>query len=234
MELWSDQASREEFAAQVEFRTTLDFDCIDRKAEGTFYFPHKLFSLLEDEVFVDCGAFDGDTIADFVRETDGHFQRVIALEPDSITYPHLQKRVDGLSGQIRNRIQLNCKAVGRQEGKLTFDSTGTVLSKIGSGSNEVEVVALDSALASLDPTYIKFDVEGFEPEALMGASQILSRSRPILAVSVYHQQDHLWSIPLLLSSLVQTGYEFFLRPHGTEAWDLVCYAVPSERAKPYA
>ena len=103
-----------------------------------------------------------------------------------------------------------------------------MLSVGGSGSSVVSVVELDSALASFDPTFIKFDVEGFESEALMGASRLLSRTRPILAVSAYHEQSHLWSIPLLLSSLLPERYEFFLRPHGSESWDLVCYAIPAE------
>jgi hypothetical protein len=91
------------------------------------------------------------------------------------------------------------------------------------------VTDLDSALATVEPTYIKFDVEGFELEALMGAAQVLSRTRPILAVSSYHVQDHLWKVPLLLASLLQERYNFFLCPHGAESWDLVCYAIPEER-----
>jgi len=48
-------------------------------------------------------------------------------------------------------------------------------------------------------------------------------------VSVYHQQNHLWRIPLFLKTL-SPDYHFFLRPHNEEGWDLVCYAVPEERA----
>ena len=229
MQLWGDRSSREEFVAQVEFRTSLDFDLIDWTVDGKHYFPPGLFSLTENEVFVDCGAFDGDTVADFVQQTRGRFHQLIAFEPDTITYPRLEERVSELDEAVRERIQLNHKAIGRMPGMIRFDSTGTVLSKTGSGSCEVQVVDLDSALASFNPTYIKFDIEGFEPEALMGASHLLSRTRPIVAVSVYHQQDHLWRIPLLLSSMLPERYEFFLRPHDTESWDLVCYAIPAER-----
>jgi FkbM family methyltransferase len=233
MQLWGDKPSREEFVAQVEFRTSLDFDLIDWTVDGKHYFPPGLFSLTENEVFVDCGAFDGDTIADFVQLTKGRFQHFIAFEPDTVTYPRLEKRVSEFDNTVRERIQLNQKATGRMPGTILFDSTGTVLSKAGLGSCEVQVVDLDSALASFNPTFIKFDIEGFEPEALMGASHLLSRTRPILALSVYHLQDHLWRIPLLLSSMLPEQYEFFLRPHGTESWDLVCYAIPAERTAPH-
>ncbi len=230
MELWSDRFSRDEFVAQIAFRASLDFTFVSRSVGGKHYFPHDLFSLGNNEVFIDCGAFDGDTIADFVHETGGNFRLLVAFEPDAATYSRLQERISRLDGDVRLKIQSSQKAIGRQTGTIAFDSTGTMLSKIGSGVSKVDVIDLDSAIGHLNPTYIKFDIEGFEPEALMGASGLLSRTRPILALSVYHKQDHLWKIPLLLSSLLPERYEFFLRPHGAESWDLVCYAIPAERA----
>jgi FkbM family methyltransferase len=229
MQLWSDDFSREEFVSQVGFRISMDFDLISRTVTGRHYFPRNLFSLLTDEVFVDCGAFDGDTVADFVQESGGDFKLVKAFEPDPITFPNLQKRVKHLDEEIRARVHCTQEAVGRNPGSITFDATGTMLSVSGRGSTLVSEVNLDSALASLNPTFIKFDVEGFELDALAGAMGVLSRSRPILAVSAYHEQSHLWRVPLFLSSLVQERYQFFLRPHGSESWDLVCYAIPEER-----
>ena len=131
--------------------------------------------------------------------------------------------------EIREKIELRREATGRKPELSSIEATGTMMSTVGSGSSVIQVNDLDSALASIDPTYIKFDIEGFEPEALMGASHLLARTRPILALSIYHQQDHLWKIPLLLASLLGGEYQFFLRPHGPEAWDLVCYAIPAER-----
>lgn len=229
MLLWNDDNSKEEFVAQVEFRLSMNLDLISRSVAGKHYFPLDLFSLSEEEVFVDCGAFDGDTIEAFIEETEGRFQHIVAFEPDAVTYPRLQERILKFEDDVQKRIKINREAVGRKPGVISFDATGTMLSVVGSGSSVVPVAELDSALASLNPTYIKFDIEGFELEALMGASQLLFRSRPILAVSAYHEQSHLWRIPLLLSSLLPDRYEFFLRPHGSESWDLVCYAVPAER-----
>jgi FkbM family methyltransferase len=229
MQLWSDECSREEYVAQVGFRVSMDFALVNRKVGGTHYFPPDLISLSKDEVFVDCGAFDGDTIADFVQETAGLFQRLVAFEPDPLTYLKLQERVRDMEPELREKIELRQEATGRKPELSTIEATGTMMSAVGSGSSVIQVNDLDSALASIDPTYIKFDIEGFEPEALMGASRLLARTRPILALSIYHQQDHLWKIPLLLASLLGGGYQFFLRPHGAEAWDLVCYAIPAER-----
>jgi len=55
---------------------------------GVQYFPP--FSLGRNEVFVDCGAFDGDTIAQFRRATDDHFDQIIAFEPDPVNFAALK------------------------------------------------------------------------------------------------------------------------------------------------
>ncbi|MFM2378710.1 MAG: hypothetical protein RLZZ143_1288 [Cyanobacteriota bacterium] len=57
------------------------------------------------------------------------------------------------------------------------------------------------------------------------------KERHFLTVCAYHCQDHLWQIPLFLHSL-SSQYRFFLRPHGVEVWDLICYAVPVSRLNP--
>jgi hypothetical protein len=72
------------------------------------------------------------------------------------------------------------------------------------------------------------DIEGAEAGALRGAQTVLSRHRPILAVSAYHKVTDLWALPLLIESLVDR-YAFSLRPEKKAGWDLICYAVPRER-----
>jgi hypothetical protein len=93
---------------------------------------------------------------------------------------------------------------------------------------KVDCAPLDQILSAEVPTYIKLDIEGAEMDALKGAAGLIRQHKPVLAVSVYHQQDHLWRIPLYLKTLFP-GYQFFLRPHNEEAWDLICYAIPEER-----
>ena len=72
------------------------------------------------------------------------------------------------------------------------------------------------------------DIEGAEPETLNGSIRIIQKHSPVLAISVYHQFDHLWKLPLLIKSLSEQ-YSFFLRPYRLAHWDLVCYAIPTNR-----
>jgi len=101
---------------------------------------------------------------------------------------------------------------------------------VGSGGVVVDCVALDEALGDRRTTYIKMDIEGSELDAVTGAAGIIRTSQPVLAICVYHHQDHLWRIPAAVAGLADE-YRFYLRPHLLEVWDLVCYAVPVGRLK---
>ena len=92
----------------------------------------------------------------------------------------------------------------------------------------MESVPLDELLASASPTFIKMDIEGAEPNTLLGAAKIIADHAPVLAICLYHAQEHLWQIPLLIQSMRQ-DYNFFLRRYADECWEIVCYAVPKSR-----
>jgi FkbM family methyltransferase len=224
----SDDASRKEYLGQVRFRLLLDYDHFGTPAGADHYFRSGLFDLGPDEVLVDCGAFDGDTIEEFVKARGDSFRSLQAFEPDPLNWPKLDDRLNRLPSTIRTKITALPYALGSKECRVQFDSTGFDTARIGEGTVSVECVTLDHALKGLSPTFIKFDIEGAELEALEGARELIARSRPVLAVSCYHQQSHLWEIPLKLAEMCR-DYKFFLRPHGAEGWDLLCYAVPTER-----
>ena len=227
---FGDEESRREFVGQMRFRLRLDYDAFNPPYESDQYFHSDLYDLKSDEVFIDCGAFDGDTVASFVRLREESFKAIVAFEPDPKNWSKLENRLEGLAAPIRQRIKPMPFALGSSAHIVQFDSTGTDVAKIGCGSVLVECVTLDESLREVAPSLIKFDIEGAELDALDGARKLIARSRPVLAVSCYHQQSHLWEIPLKLAAICQ-DYEYFLRPHGVEGWDLMCYAVPVERLK---
>ena len=223
-ELWSDDDSRREYVNQVGWRLRLDFDSLGDPVAHTIYFPNDLCALLPDEVFVDCGAFDGDSVELFLTEGGAKFRKIVAIEPDPENFARLREN----AGKIRGDIQLIHAATGAHSGRVTLIAEGSKSSAIGSGDVEVDCVTLDDVLESTAPTYIKMDIEGAEIDTLQGASRTIGEHAPVLAICCYHRQDHLWKIPLLIHSL-NPGYRFFLRPHDLEMWDLVCYAIPEGR-----
>ena len=92
----------------------------------------------------------------------------------------------------------------------------------------VEVAPLDEILADCRPTYVKFDVEGAEHDALVGASETIRANMPVLAVCLYHKPQDLWDIPLLVRS-IRPDYRMHVRRYSDERWETVLYAVPPDR-----
>lgn len=227
--LWSDAASAREFISQLKLRLTLDFSVIAGPCTYQAYFPPDLFALTPMEVFVDCGAYDGDTYRDFLNASGGVFARYIALEPDSLNFAKLSSAAGAEALGDAPRVVLYPVGASEEACVMRFASEGSPQSRAsGEGTQKITCVALDDLLRDEAPTYIKMDIEGAEAAALRGAAMTLARHRPILAVSTYHSATDLWKLPLLIAGLVK-DYAFFLRPEKHAGWDLVCYAVPLER-----
>jgi hypothetical protein len=109
---------------------------------------------------------------------------------------------------------------------VSFEAESTSASHLTSGEgSRVLAVSGDNVLHGWHPTHIKMDIEGAEPEALVGLERTLRKERPALAVSVYHAPEHAWSIPLWLEAL-DLDYAYHLGCYGQQTFETVLYAVP--------
>ena len=227
--LFNDEISKKEFLAQIKWRLEGDFTGLTPPGKYTQYFYDDLFQLNKNEVFVDCGAFDGDTMRNFLRKQEDEFFQYIALEPDPINFEKLQKFVSELPQSINKKIKVEQYAVSDKKKVLNFESNGSLQSVISdSGNIQVNCISIDEYFVDSPVTYIKMDTEGSEPEIIDGASNVIKKNFPILAISVYHHYNHLWKLPLAVNAIGE-GYSFFLRPHCFASWDLICYAIPKHR-----
>ena len=146
-----------------------DIDAIAPPAAHAQYFPSDLFSLSAEEVFIDCGAYDGDTIQSFIDRRKESFAAIYALEPDPSNFRKLQSRIAAMPPEISAKIRKCQCAVGAADGVVRFSDTGTPASAATSnGSREVECVSLDRLLEGAKPTYIKMDIEGAGSTPLPG------------------------------------------------------------------
>jgi len=230
MDVWADETSRAENLAQLQWRTTLKPEVLGGHcpAVDTLFAPD-LVVLNDHESFVDCGAFDGDTVKQFLGRTEGKFQFITAFEPDRVNFSKLEKLTAGLPGANPFNIHLFPNALGSEPGRIRFDTTGTVGSAAGCGEGWVDVVALDDTAEAFAPTFIKMDIEGAEPEAIRGAARLIRRHQPLMAVCLYHATRHLWEIPLYLKSVLPS-YNLHLRRYSNDCWELICYAIPPGRS----
>jgi FkbM family methyltransferase len=229
--VWADEASRREYVAQVRYRLSLDERLPPPLPPEQTYFPEDLVPLSPDERFVDCGAYDGDSVRGFLKRRGTSFGHVHAVEPDPVNCGKLRQFVAGLPAELSGKLTVIQSAAGARRERVRFAATGTAESSVqGGGAFEVECAPLDELLAGAAPTYVKMDIEGAEPEALAGAHALIREHAPVLAVCLYHSQEHLWQIPLLIRSL-SDRYRLFLRRYSDALWEQVCYAVPAHRLK---
>lgn len=173
--------------------------------------------------FVDGGAYNGDTYLELCSVAD--VTTAYLFEPDSANFVQLSRNV----GQAGPTVQ--CLPLGLADSYriLSFNAgsgEGAAISE--NGTAHIAVAALDDVLSGCTVDFIKLDVEGAELQALEGARKLIQRSRPVLALSLYHCPQDLWELPLALSSLCE-DYHFYVRQHYFNSFDSVLYAVPRHR-----
>jgi len=182
------------------------------------YFPD-FVELSDGELFVDCGAFDGDSIEAFVKHMGNkRIDLIYAFEPDVYNHEKIIKR------NFNNCILLQ-KGCYFKKATLRFQDGETMSSKIDeSGISKVDVDTIDNVLQGEKATYIKMDIEGSELAALDGAKETIMLHRPKLAVCVYHKIDDLLTIPQKILSF-RSDYKLYLRTHCIYSCATVLYAI---------
>jgi FkbM family methyltransferase len=173
--------------------------------------------------YVDAGAFDGDTAADFVAMTNGRFGHLYLVEPDANNISRAEKRFNELS--LSDRVTFRQEAISDVRGLMGFNALGSVGSSLDSGADDKVKTSLLSDFDSEGQLYIKLDIEGAEIPAIGASIDFIASRRPILAVSVYHRPDDLLDAMKLLEGI--EGYAFYVRCHGPAGEDLMLYAIPN-------
>ena len=228
-ELWHDETSRNLYRSILRFRFRLDHQVPPKPGPGPPYFTSDLPPWPTPLRFIDCGAYDGDTLRDLAA-TGLPTEAVAAFEPDSANFAKLAQSLASEGALTATACLYPC-GVSSQTKQIRFSAGGGESSRFSDeGDQFIQCVALDDALAHFNPNLIKMDIEGAEYDALLGARQLIERYRPGLAICVYHRPHDLWRIPLLVHGWLQGG-RHYLRLHAHNTFDLVYYWIPDSPEK---
>lgn len=223
--LWADESSRRLFDSSIEARRTLKLESLNqaaREQNGVQYFPADIPAWPVPKRFVDCGAYDGDTL----RVLPPGVEMAAAFEPDVQNFQTLARLARGENGGLSCPVLLWPCGVWRESGQLSFaGGTGSSSHLSDEGEEKISVVALDDAIPNFAPDMIKMDIEGAEDAALKGAARLILKHQPALAIAVYHRPEHLWGIALWLHR-EYACYRFYLRIHALNGFETILYAVP--------
>ena len=184
------------------------------------YFPKEIIHLSEQEVFVDCGAYTGDTLESFLSRVK-NYRKYYALEPDNRRSAQLSELANS------EKIEHISLAAWNKKERLFFsvdNDCGEIKNNEENGYY-IEADAIDNMICKNEKvSFIKMDVEGAELNALYGARDTIKRDKPQLAICVYHKREDLITIPQYIKSIVPE-YKFYLRAHFPYASEVVLYGI---------
>lgn len=230
--LWADEESLQTYRSNILWRALGDPTHLPFPAPQNTYFPRDIFQLTPDESIADCGAFDGDTIRFVVGLVGSDFGAIHAIEADLLSIEKLNAYIATLPPAIAAKVHCHDCAVGAERCTLRFSMSGAATSsRVDDEGIDVPCVPIDELFLDTHLSLIKMDIEGAEYDALVGAAKTIARDLPVLAICVYHTQNDIWRIPLLLKGQYPT-YRFFLRSYDGDGFQTVLYAIPPERFLP--
>ena len=209
----SDALSRQSLNALIKYWLTWDFT--DWKRVAIYYcdvVDTMVFPFYDDEVFVDCGGYVGDTVVKYVNTVNSRYKHVYTYEVSSTHIELIKRNLSSL-----NNVTINHKGTGDRETKMTMIGTDNVNSgnSLVIESNhpaaveEVDVVRIDDDIQ--EPiTFLKIDVEGMDKESLEGARGLINKFHPKLSVDAYHKLADIVDVPMLIRD-IDKSYTLHLR-----------------------
>lgn len=219
-EMLEDDFSRETLRAVLHYRLKPRPGMLKKVAIGSRYFVEDILEPLEDEVFIDGGAYIGDTVKNLYSWMENKkWKKVYCWEPDET---NLRKLVDNCRDY--KDVVVIPYGMWSEKAELRFKMDGDAGSQISeNGKNVIPVKSIDNICAAERVTFIKMDIEGSEQEALRGAEKVIRRDKPRLAICIYHKPEDLIEIPMLIRQMVP-DYKLYIRHHSHYYNETVVYA----------
>lgn len=208
----------------VKAHITMDFtNFLEPLPMDLQYLAHDIEHIKNYDTFIDCGAYDGDTIRNLICKGI-KLKNIVAFEPQKELFDSLQKTIKYIEN-IETAITVPCGVYSEAQ-TYKFKKKQDALSSSSiddNGDDMIQCVSIDELIKGIKPTFIKMDIEGAEVNALKGAKETIRKYRPQLAICVYHSLSDIWEIPLLIHSIDPT-YKFYLRNYNYMGLETVLYA----------
>jgi FkbM family methyltransferase len=221
----ADEKSRQTFADVINFRLSGKIEyLLDSTATREEVFTD-IIKLSNDETYLDLGAYNGDTILEFLETVNYKYTRIVGLEPNIKNFRRLTRN----TSIIENLSIYNYASWDKKE-TLLFSSGAGRMSTVQENAlkkvREVQAVPVDSLFNEFEtlPTFVKMDVEGAERQAIIGCEKII-RNGAKLAISLYHRNEDIFAIPLQIKAL-NPNLKFYVRKQlYIPAWETNLYCT---------
>lgn len=218
----ADEESRQVYEGMIRFRQYRDRH--PAYSEKEIYFVPGIISFNDNSIFIDCGAYNGDTIEQFIGKCN-NYKKIYALEPNKENVIKIYKKIN--KNCWHNVEVIECASWECEKMlKFTNDSvtqTGNAISN--DGTVMIKANSIDNILKGTYCSLIKMDVEGAELKSLKGAKETILKYKPQLAICIYHSDEDMIDIAEYIHQLIPE-HKLYIRHHTCNLGDTVLYAVP--------
>ncbi len=214
-----DEKSKNDFTDVLNFKISGKTEYLFRSMYEKEKLYEDILRLSDEEVIVDLGAYDGDTVREFLSVTGGKYKKIYAFEPDEKNFRKLTKKTEELE-----RIErYNLGAWDKKE-TLFFAKKGGRNSRKDENGIPVSFDSVDNTVKD-EVTFLKMDIEGAEARALDGAKETIKKYLPKLYVCAYHRNEDMYVLPQKIKDF-DNRYKVYFRHHPyIPAWESNFYAV---------
>lgn len=218
--LLADNLSRKVYENVLLFYYTGKIELLDEITTNKDEAFNNILKLGNSETFVDLGAYNGDTIDEFLHYAGCDYRKIIALEPNEKNF----RKLNVHCSDIQN-IDLWQLGAYNKNTVLDFNNKAGRNSAICASGTKTRVTTVDTILCGMAASYIKADVEGADFETLEGMKNTLKNFKPKLNFSAYHRFEDIFRLALYIKEL-NPNYKIYLRHHPyIPAWDTNLYCV---------
>ena len=182
------------------------------------------------ETVVQAGVYDGSDILE-IAAVAPRLKTVYGFEPSGTQYLlppifpmiHEKKVILEKYALYDRRTEINF--FPSVAGSFISDTMTPV-----TATREIETISLDEYCQANGIERVDFiccDIEDAEMPFLEGAQEIIQKSRPQMAISIYHSKTQFIEVPLLLRSMLD-GYVFRIGHYSDTLNETAIYAIPEE------
>lgn len=186
-------------------------------------FDNDVVQLNDKEVYVDVGAYNGDTIKSFLNVVKFMYKKIYGIEAIIDNYLNMKKMLENV-----DNLQMFNIAAGKETNTMLFKRKSTNQSFMMTEEKDEKILKVNAEkldeIVDIPPTLIKFNIFKGTYEALIGATRILQSYKPKLIISIGFDEVELLNVTKQIKS-IQPRYKFYLRFLSAMDAKLYLYAV---------
>lgn len=222
-EMLSDEHSKKVYYCILKYKLTGSIQPLRECETSVGEAYENIIKPKEPSVYVDIGAYNGDTLCEYSSYA-GKNITAYCFEPDERNFKKLSSNVSSLG--ISSAKLFNIAAWNKKEQLVFYSRSGRnsahTTSHAGAKEKYISADRPDSYITD-SADFINIDAEGSDANAIEGLSKTIAECHPTISCAVYHRNEDMFAIPLLLAEKYGSFKMYFRHFRYIPAWDTNVY-----------